>query len=294
METFVKFGLKEVANIIGLLGKSTDVKELDVKDIEIDGKKYGYYKIGNALVIYDESGKSVKIKVNHTQEKTKDYKNMDVIYDVHEVFMDYQLENGDIISLKNQIALDGGYEAFENVQRHDLLSGLGLKYVDRTGKKLASFSIGVDKVCLGEEKKIYEFNYDGIVCGNRLLSLEGDKLLSIGGSEVPSREEVESFNIDEQRDIIDNFLVEAKGLHPFTREVIEDAYRKLDRKDRYAKDIKEFYTKDINEIREVIAVRQKIMDAIENDLISYEALETIANNYKNKTRKDILTKALIH
>lgn len=293
METFVKLGLKEVANIIGILGLSTDIKELEEKDFEINGKKYGYYKIGNAVVIYDEDGKSVKVKVNHTQEKTKDYKNMDVIYDNHEVFMDYQLENGDIISLKNQIALDGGYEAFENVHRHDLLSGLSLKYVDKTGKKLASFSVGVDKVCLGEERKIYEFNHDGIVCGNKLLTLEGDKLLSIGGTEVPSREEVESFNINEQREIIDKFLTEVKGLHPFTRETLEDAYRKLDRKDRYAKDIKEFYSKDINEIREAIAVRQRIMDAIENDLIDYEALEVIGNELRNKTKKPI-TRTLIH
>ena len=294
METFVKLGLKEIASIIGLLGKNTDLNELSVNDINVDGKKYSYYKLGNALVINDENKKEVRIKVKHTQEKTKDYKNMDVIYDNHEVFIDYQLENGDIISLKNQIPLDGGYEAFENVQRHDLLHGLSLKYVDRTGKKLASFSVGVDKVCLGEDKKIYEFNDNGIVCGNRLLTIDGDKLLSISGSEVPSKEEVDSFDINEQKEIINEFLENAKGLHPFTRETLEDACRKLDRKERYAKDIKEFYSKDIKETREAIEVRQRIIDAIENGLIDYEVLEVIDNNFRNKTNKNKLTKALIH
>ena len=294
MEIFTKLGLKEVASIIGTMGKNTDKDVISENDIFVDGKKYSYYKMGNELIICDDEGIKNKIKINYSKTQGKDYRNNDITYLNHEVSIDYILENGDFINIYNNIGLDEGYETFENVNRHDLINGVRTKYCDSKGKELASFTLELGKICLKDNNKVYEFTDTGILSGNRVISLDGERLISISGFDAPTKEEAESFNINKEKEIIRDFLKTNPNIHSFTKEILEDSIGKLDRKERYAKDIINYYNDDLKEIKKAINIREKLINYFENDNDFSKVLDTIDKDFKQKTKNKLKVKALIH
>ena len=274
---FVRLGLKEVADVIKTLGISSDIMYLH-GNIDVNGKLYIYEKKGNQLTITGEDGKSVTIGINYSEEKAKDYQNRDVLYLKHEVSIDYKLEDGHHITFYRDIPLERGYESFENVNRHDLLSGVKTGYVGKDGEE-ASFSVGLNKVCFNGSKKVYEFTSDGIICGNRLITVDGGQLVSISGEVTPGLDEAKSFDLIKERAKIENFLKSGVQLHPFTREMLKDAYRKLDRKDRYAKDIIHYYDEEIGEVRKALEVRNNIISGIDT-AIDPAAIDKAASAFR--------------
>lgn len=282
MELFTDLGLKEIASIISRMGVTTDVNISG--EVELNGKKYSYEKIGNQFVVTDSDNKQTKININYSSIVGKDAHNRDVTYVKHEVSVEYLLENGEIINISNNIPLDPGYESFENVHRHDLLSGIRTKYCDVDGKEIASFSIGLNEICLKENNIKYIFDEDGIKYNNVVLSLDGDTLVSISGEEIPSKELISSFKLKDEQDKIDRIITENKDLHPFTKEELENTLRKLDRRDRFVKKVEGFYNEDIKNIRKVIDIRNRIIKGVKESILSKDGLEEVENDfYKNTT-----------
>ena len=289
MEAFEKLGLKEVAGLIGILGKNHDIDKIDKTEIIINDRKYYYSKNGDSLLIESEDGKALEVSVKSTETEGVDYQNRKVVYQKHEVDARYYLKENETIRIHNEIPLYGDYEAFENVQRHDLMRGLSYKYSDRYGKDIATFQSDVDRICLNGDNTIYEFTDNGITFGNKLVTLDGNNLLSISGEEAPSIHDIYSFDLEKERTKVGKILEDNQNLHPFTRELIEEAYRKLDRKERYAKNIESFYLKDIKNVRKAISIRNYLMHSIENELIPNEDLNLI----EQRIRKDLLQKKLV-
>lgn len=282
MELFVDLGLKEIASIISRMGLTTDVDICG--DVELNGIKYNYEKIGNTFIISDSQGRETRISINYQEQMGKDAYNRDVRYIKHDVSIDYLLDNGEFINLSNDISLDPGFESFENIHRHDIIKGLRCKYCDKDGKTIASFGLDIDRICLKDDRNIYEFNKDGITCGNKTISLDGNELLSISGEEIPNIDTVLSFDLEKEQDKIRNIINSNESLHPFTVEALEDTIRLLDRKNRYVKNIVTYYNTDIKEVRKAIKIRKNISDSLENKLIDKDALELVSNEFFNITR----------
>ncbi len=281
MELFIKLGLKEIASIIQTLGETHDVS--DFSDVfEINGKQYHIMKEKDELIITTQDGRNMCIGINYNERKGKDFQNRDVTFTKHEAEIDYYLDDGSSINLKNQLPLSRGYEGFTSVQRHDLLSGLVCKYYNQNGEPVSSFTIGLNKLCLNGSKKVYEFTDEGILCGNKLVSLEGDKLLSISGSEVPELSLMESFDIEQEKEKISRFAESDESLHPFTKEALQDATRLLDRKNRRVKEVCRFYDEELKELRTAIAIRHNINSLIDEDVIRPDELEEINSMLRQK------------
>lgn len=274
MELFTKLGLKEVADIVGTLGRHTDV-ECAQGTVEVDGKRYFYEKDGNKLSIIDSEGKKVKIGINYSEETYKDEYQRDIHVLKHEVKAKYTLPNGDSIRLYNNVGLNPGYEAFENVQRHDLMRGISMKYCSATGEEVASFSLGLERVCKAGTKTMFDFEDNTIKVGNRTVSMDGKTLLAIGGSPVPSKKVAEDFNIKEAETKIQKFLDMTPELHEFARTEVEDAMRKLTKWKRYADSILEFYKEDSAPIQEIVEIRNRLIAGVEQDVIPPEAMDAV-------------------
>jgi hypothetical protein len=281
MELFIDLGLKEISNIINRMGLTTGTNVSG--EIEYNGVKYNYDKTGNTFVIVDSNGKMTRISIDYNEKEGKDAYNRDVKYVNHEVSIDYLLNNGESINLSNNIGLEPGYESFENVHRHDILDGLRTKYCDRNGKEIASFGLELNKICLKNNDQIYEFTKDGIACGKRLITLDGSTLVSVSGNETPSKETVESFNLKEEQAKVQKFIDESNDLHPFTKEALEDSIRKLDRRERYVKDIVDYYNTDIKDVRKAINIRNILLNSVKESIIDNKVLEEISDDFYEKT-----------
>ena len=288
MELYIDLGLKEIASIINRMGLTTDTNLSG--EVELNGKKYFYEKVGNKFTVTDSDNKQTRISINYSSVNGKDAYNRDVTYDKHEVSIDYLLENGEIINLSNIIPLDSGYESFENVHRHDLISGLRTKYCDVDGKEIASFNLGLNEICLKDNNIKYIFDEEGIKYNNVVLSLDGNTLVSISGEEIPSKELISSFKLKDEQDKIDRIIVDNKDLHPFTKEELENTLRKLDRRERFVKKVEGFYNEDIKNIRKVIDIRNRIINGIENSILPKDGLEEVENDFYKNTMNNVKRK----
>ena len=278
MELFTKLGLKEICYIVNQLGLSTNMEFLHGSNIVVNGRTYNYEKRGNSVFITDSVGNCVKVAVKYTEEPTKDHYGRDVIYVKHEISADYALPNGELINIYNNISLDRGYEAFENVQRHDLMHGLRLSHINDNQECDATFSLGLDRVCLQENNQIYEFNENGIVAGRRILSEDGSSLVSVSGVDAPAKELIYSFDMDEEQKKLDRIIEENTDLHPFTKEVLEETKRLLVRRGRYIADYRNYYDFDINEARKAMNIRNRLIGEFNKEMMDPEGLEAVARD----------------
>ena len=121
MELFNALSLKEVANIVNSLGASVDISSIK-GCINTGDKLITYIKEGNELTAYSSEGMMTTVKIDyscHEQRNTK--------YLSHPVTIEYYLKDGAVIRLSNDLSLPEGLEAFEYVQRHDLIHRMEVK-----------------------------------------------------------------------------------------------------------------------------------------------------------------------
>lgn len=281
MERFIELGLKEIASIIQTLGEKNDVHEI-VTMTEIGGKPISFRKKNNKLDISSPDGRKMSIAINYSEKEERDYQNRKIVYTSHEVHVTYYLADGRKIVLSNDMPLERGYEGFKRVQRHDLLRGLNCKYFDKEGKELASFSLELEKICLKDNNRVCSFSEEGINYCNKLISLDGEDVLSISGTPIPAIEDLQSFDVEKEKQRIVKLRDESENLHPFTREVLDDSLRLLDRKERTTKDILSFYQNELGDVRRAIEIRNKVEDALDKETFKADELGTISNMVREK------------
>ena len=276
MDNERKLSLVEICGIMGTLGRTTDNTYMS-EEYEIDGVKYSCAKVNNTFMIDSSDDKRMGINVNYYSINSKDYQNRDVIITHHEASIQYFFQEGDSIILTNDMGLFGGYESFENVERHTLRDGLRKTYYDKDGNSVCTFDLGLNEIWLDGNKKV-EFTKEGIKFGNKVLSLDAEKLLLMSGEKVPAKEVVDSFDIEKEKEKIINFANNS-DVHVFTKDELESAANRLSRKERYAKEISSYYNEDIKLIRKAIAVRNRLQEAFDNELIPEEVMRKISNNF---------------
>lgn len=269
MENFIKLGLQEACGIVKTLGISPDVMYLH-GNVEVNGKLHIYEKKGDQLTITGEDGKSLTVKIGYSEEVKKDYQNRDYVAPKHEVTLDYKVEDGHHLTFHRVFTSDGiheslprGYASFEDVNRDNLLSGTETTYVGVNGEKIATFTTELYDVCPIGETKSYLFSSAGIEHDNKLFTVDGGQLISVHKDPAASLDDAKSFDLEKEKEKIENFLKSGVKLHPFTREMIKDAYRKLDRKERYAKDIIRYYSEEVGKVQDALHLRNEIGKSID-------------------------------
>ncbi len=288
MELFNDLSLKEISYIVNILGESTDINYL-TNSIQVGDKIITYRKIGNELSIDSSTGEKVSVRIEYSSRDEKDFRGSLMKVLSHKVMADYILKDCTEIILSNDISLPEGYKAFENVQRHDLLNGLRVVYIDKDDKFI-SVSLGGDKICLKDIDKMYEFTQDGIISGNKKISLDGDKLIMTNGNPAPSLDTVESFDLDKEKERIKKFSNMDSDIHPFTKDALDMAVRDLDRKNRTVNSIKEFYKDEIKNVRRAIRIRNDFIDGVKNGVLTTDELDAISNQFRRDVRGKSLRK----
>lgn len=288
MELFIDLGLKEIASIIQTLGEATNLDDF-IDNINTDKSDIRIIKDGNSIIINSLDGRNMSISIDYSEEETALYYKKATFIN-HKVNIIYYLDDGSQIELSNNIPLERGYKGFTNVQRHDLMKGLKCKYISNDGQE-SSFTLDLNKICLKDTNKVYEFTDEGITCGNKVVSLDGNDLLTVSGAEVPEIKTLTSFDVEEEKEKIEKIIKTTEELHSFTIEALKDAERLLDRRERYVKELFDFYNKgDFSAVRKAIDVRNKIMDAVNYEIIKPNELEAINNKLREKylSKKKVL------
>ena len=98
---------------------------------------------------------------------------------------------------------------------------------------------------------------------NKLFTVDGGQLISVHKDPAASLDDAKSFDLEKEKAKIENFLKSGVKLHAFTREMIKDAYRKLDRKERYAKDIIRYYSEEVGKVQDALHLRNEIGKSID-------------------------------
>lgn len=282
MELFNVLSLKEIADIICILGESHESIKHSYGNLHLENKDITFLYENDELIIQSNTGEKTNVKISFSKQEGKDYNGRKITYLSHECFINYYLQDGSIISLYKELSLPEGYEGFENVQRHNLLNGLRIKYYDKEGNQ-STFSLTADKICI-DENKIFEFTNEGIKYGNKIISLDGDKLVLSGGSTAPSLDVINSFDLEKEKDRITKFANIDSDIHPFTKEVLESAARELSRKKRNADSIKEFYDKEIKDVRRAIKIRSEFINDVTYGIMNSEELEKVANEFRREVK----------
>ena len=284
MELFIDLGLKEIAGIINRMARTGNIDNVNGEVYSEDGTKYSYEKNGNEFRIFSDDGKETKVKINSERIPWNNIFGDEVVRNKNKVYISYKLDDENSINLYNDISLHNDYIGFEDVARHDLMYGLSCKY-SSSDKEKASFSLGLEMLCLkdGKSDETYEFTNNGIRNGNKIITIDGDNLVSLKGNDVPSLDVLKSFDLDKEQEKLKKFLNDNKDLHPFTREAIEDASRKLGCKKRYAEDIINYYDEDMKKVKKAISLRNNIIDSVKSKIIDKDVLDLVNQDYYFKT-----------
>lgn len=159
-EVFMKLGLKEVSYVIKTLGISDEISDLH-GNVMVGNKLYIYEKKGNTITISSEEGKSLTVAVDVKVEEHLDKNGNYYVLPKHKVFFEYGLANGEALAFTKELPLEGMYEGFEDVNRHDLLTGAKTGYYNVVGEKVASFSTEVRAINLENSDSTYIFENAG-------------------------------------------------------------------------------------------------------------------------------------
>ena len=271
---FEKIGLKEIASLISVMGESFGTGVYS-GEVEVDGKKYTYDKEDDLMVIKCDDGRKMSIKLNSTTERVRDNLNREVVYCNHDVNVDYYKEDGSRINLYTKLALNEGYEGFEGVQRHDLLRGLEVNRINSCGKKEASFDLELNKVSFGEDYNKYVFTPTGIEHGNNFISLDGEELVLMYGSKIPSKELIDSFDAKKEKAKVE-LLANEMGLHDFTTSIVKKTLDQIDTKDNYISSIRKFYKEETKDVRKAIKLREEAQKDMDKYTFGPEPLEKMS------------------
>ena len=292
MELYIKLGLKEIASLVNTMAK---YKENGIEyangSFELNGIKYDYLFDDNNLMLKSSDGKSMNIIINADTKEFKDYLNRNIRVVSHEVDINYYLPNGEIINLNNSLGLNEGYRGFDGVQRHDLISGMRNSLIGKDGKVKSSFSINLDTVYLDDEHKKYSFGVDGISYDNKVVSLDGNKLLVINDNKLDEINELSSFNGTKEKFVLSRIIHADRDLHPITKRIIEDeTFKKIDRIEKEAEAVRSFDEDEVKKIRKVISMRNDMMKNFDKNVFEEKELGELEKHFNKEYSKQKDTK----
>jgi len=294
MELYMKLGLREISSIINTMAKyKVDGIEFANGSFELNGIKYDYLLDDNNLILKSSDGRSMNIIIDADTKEFKDYLNRPIKVVSHEVNINYYLPNGDTINLNNSLGLEEGYRGFDGVQRHDLISGMRNSLVGKDGKVKSSFSINLDTVYLDDEHKKYSFGVDGISYDNKVVSLDGNELLAINANKLDDINEMKTFSGSREKFILSRIIHADRDLHPITKRIIEEeTFKKIDRIEKEAEEIRSFDADEVKKLRKVISMRNDMMKNFNKNVFVEKELSELEKHFNKEysKQKDIKIK----
>ena len=128
MDIEKKLNIDNVVKIVKLLASSTNV-EKSIYDLEVKGKNYTILKEDNHILIIEDNGNLLKVKIE--AEQYDDPYNEDYSYNLHFINVIYQLDDGAYLALLSRVSLDGEYEGFKYIEKENLFEKMKINYVNR-------------------------------------------------------------------------------------------------------------------------------------------------------------------
>ena len=209
-ELLKRIDIDSIVYLLDVLESEKDFEELYSNNIYIYGEKYTAYKKGDTLSIRKDNSPTIYISSieEHPDRIMDDGKRV--------VSISYKLDNNDIISLEGNATC--GESLFD---KGELIANLKPYYYSNNGLN----RYALDDAFLPEQLRSVK---DGVMYHNVLLSDDGKTILKINGEVIPSKEEIESFDIDKEKAKVQN-LYEILDCNGITKKMFENEFGSIDK-----------------------------------------------------------------
>jgi len=289
---FESIGLKGIASLVGVLGETHDYGDYLGK-VVVDGKEISYDKEGDILFVVSSDGRRMSIEADAYEEVEKESSDRTTIYAHHDVDVNIYTKDGGRVNLKDSLGLPLGYEGFENVQRHNLY-GVEIKSYNPCNVLEGTSSLELTKIDLGSGKSYY-FESDGIHIGtNLVVSTNGNEIITLNGARIPNLNQVFTFDLDKQRELVNKFVNGNSELHDSTQRIIRECMESLNWEAYKFNEIKDYYYKGIRDLRKAIKFRDELGSKMERSGFSDDELQAVSREIRKEylERKTALEKGI--
>lgn len=266
--------LNSVTEIVKLLGVTTDVAQAS-RSFTYNGVKYDVVKSGNSLTIKSSEGKELSVIIDNTKTKSDEKRNgLDVYYDKHTVDVSYALDNDEYFNLLSTIALDEGYEAFANIERHNLHESkcYEFSFVSGQNEKIAELSPTLDSVKLEGKAHKYVFGKSTIKTDDMVIDRDNFRLSILEEKPVPSMQTILSFNPDHDMSRIKNY-VKNKNFHTVSKEIIESIDSLYADKVRFFGRVKAYYNNEVMDVKAADSILKRAKAGVKK-LLTTDEIDT--------------------
>jgi len=273
MDIYDKLNLNEIVEIVKLIANTTDINEFE-KKLYIGDIDYDIIKYDNTIIISSSEGKKLEVSLESKKVK-KIIQNRDITYLNNYVNVKYKLNDNEKLNLISKISLDDNFDVFKYIERDNLYENYLFNYLNDDVVK-ACMSIDLSTIRL-DKYKVYDFYGDSVIEGNKEISLNNDKLIKLSGRNIPNMDVINSFDLNNEKQKLNDFL-EKKDIHPFTKELVEEIDKLLDIKQKFVEDVKNFYKYDIKEFEKVKLINKSITSGINKNFFTKDELSLIIDS----------------
>lgn len=284
--------MRELIKVV-LFNQSHGCENYELKDVEVDGQVYNLLLNESGIQINCSDGRRLSICL---YPETKFYLKVSpqINYDIGK---DKLRVKGDVFKTSNvniDDVFDRHFVYFDDFYNNDqLIRNIVLDTFN--GKRNVEFVFNGSKNFIYRifhdeyaEDYYFKINNDSLVFGagikeECLVTLDGEKIISYNGKELPPFEEINDFNYKDQiekvKDIL-NALV--SKINPFTIEYIDENLASLKEKQELRDKYMRLYNYELPICKEALQKREEFLKNLNNNIFTEEELGIIISLLKKE------------
>lgn len=285
--------LKIITKLINLLGDTKDIKDFEEKGIVFNSKIYNISKNDNCITVKCSDGRSLELKIGVSSinygygEKQNNYFELKTNIpngDIIRISETYRRENNELVN-KFFDEEHFNYDKLIGDYKIDYIPKNEIYYYQLTwDSRYNRFTDGCGPI---HTKDGYLY-YDGI--DKYLVSKDLDRIIYLNDKKLPSLENINKFNYDEEKEKFDNILKEY-DFSEISKELLSELINNLETKKNLVKKINKAYKHTVIPIcKQEIEKELEINDNINENVFSKEELVFILEvmNQININKEDYI------
>ena len=269
-ELLEKININSIVGLLNYLECDRDFERITLENVRLGNSVYNIYKIGDNLSIYSKN-KPLLMLVNREIDPKCVYD-----YGNREIRISYKLDNNDLISFEGNTKITDSL-----IDKDNLINNLKPYYYK--GKNL-------DKIELKDDLLPYGIDSceEGIRYHNLILSDDGKEILKINGEDIPSKKEIEAFDVEEEKrkahslySILDfngvTKMMFNKSFGDIDKDKIDNFVQKLEKKNTYLKNFSKDYDRVTDKVTSLVEIRDNFVNGTKTIDYSEDELNKIFN-----------------
>jgi hypothetical protein len=258
--------LDPIAKLLNIIGRTYEVDSFFIRDSGRNNLKYTILKEGDSIIISSSDGRKLKVSTIFKYGENDGYFSSFSIPST-DISIEYALVNNASVTFNGSISNRTDYDALQTVTPTVLKSITTPELI--TGRRHTKFTWeGIP-----EGAKIDD---ESITLGAYKVDRQGKEILAINDEKVPSYKSIETFNYEEEKAKIENFInSKENNLNGVTIQAIEQALVYLEQKAKYLSKTKHDYEVILNRVNDLIDDRFAFLNGLRYGTFSTEELNRI-------------------